>query len=699
MTDQLVKRWPDLLLPVGIIACLMVIFVPLPPTIMDVLLAANLSLAVMILLSTVYVRSPLELSVFPSLLLITTLARLALNVGTTRLILTRGAADGDLAAGSVIQSFASFVTGDSLIVGFVIFAIIVVIQFVVITKGATRISEVAARFTLDGLPGRQMAIDADLNAGVIDNQEAQRRREETIAHADFYGTMDGASKFVRGDAIAGVVITLINIVGGLIVGMMHSMALPEAAATFTRLTIGDGLVSQLPALLISMAAGLLVTRSTRNTDLPRESMHQVFARPMVLAITGMFLGLMVLTELPKIPLLVLASSCLGGAYFLFRQTEKPPTAQPQAPPTRSQPLTPEQDISNLLSDEFVEMQLGVGLIRLADSQMNGTLMTRVGEVRRTVASKMGVIVPKVTVRDNMNLQPNEFRILIHGRVVEQGQVEPDFCLAIDAGGATSPLPDGVVKGLGDDQLAEGPAYWIGADSIRAAAEAGYVVRTSTDVLINQLEVCSIENAAQLLSRDATKQLLESVKLKSPTLIEELYPGVFSLVRIQQVLKGLVNEGVSIRPLSLILETLGDESSPEAPTWQIVEQIRVRLAHHICAGLAGPSQVISVVTIAPTLQRRLACAWDGIAAPTSVNLPPVIVGSLTRSIEDAAEQMVIAGMTPILLVDQNIRPLVNSMLQKLDTSIFVLGSEEADASEIHSVGEIKLENLETISDAA
>ena len=307
------RRWPELLLPVGIVACLLVIFVPLPPEIMDVLLAGNISLAVIILLTTLYVRRPIEMSVFPSILLATTLARLALNIGTTRLILTNGATDGEQAAGSVIQSFGQFVAGDQIAIGLVIFAIIIIIQFVVITKGATRISEVAARFALDGMPGRQMAIDADLNAGTIDGETARKRREEIGSNADFYGAMDGASKFVRGDAIAGILITVVNIVGGLVVGLLAGMSVSEAATVFTKLTIGDGLVSQLPALLISMAAAMLVTRGTRETNLPRESITQVFSHPAVLAITGGFLFVMIFTELPKIPLLIMALGCLIAA--------------------------------------------------------------------------------------------------------------------------------------------------------------------------------------------------------------------------------------------------------------------------------------------------------------------------------------------------------------------------------------------------
>lgn len=697
MTTKLANRWPDLLLPFGIIACLMVIFVPLPTGVMDILLAANISVAVVILLSTVYVRSPLELSVFPSLLLMTTLARLALNIGTTRLILNHGAAEGELAAGSVIQGFAHFVTGDSLAVGLVIFAIIIVIQFVVITKGATRISEVAARFTLDGLPGRQMAIDADLNAGVIDNEEAQRRREETIAHADFYGTMDGASKFVRGDAIAGIIITLINITGGLFIGLSNSMGIEEASTTFTKLTIGDGLVSQLPALLISMAAGLLVTRSTRQTDLPRESITQVFSKPIVLLITALFLCLMVLTELPKIPLLVLAAACLIGAYLLSQNENNQPE---EAAPPEPAPQKNELGIEHLLSDEFVEIQLGIGLLPLANSQQNGKLLSRVTDVRCSIANHMGVVLPKVTVRDNMSLEKNQFKILIHGRIVEQGRLEPEFCLAVDARDAIRPLPDGAVRGLAEDHLAEGPAYWISPESINEAIEYGYQVRTATDVLVSLLEQTAIEHADHLLSRDATKQLLESVKQHAPTLVEELYPKHFSISQIQQVLKALVREGVSIRPLTLILETIGDFGRNNEPIWFTVEQVRLRLAHHIGAGLAGDStEPIATITLSSELENRILNAWNRKQKDLSLNLTRSVLQSLANSVEEAAQQMVVAGIPPIIKVEQEIRPIIAELITLNTTPVFVLGSTEARSIRTRSLGEIKSENLRQTPHAA
>lgn len=697
---NLSKRWPDYLLPLGIIACLMVIFVPLPPAIMDILLAANITLAVVILLATVYVKTPLELSVFPSLLLVTTLARLALNVGTTRLILTRGAVDGEMAAGGVIQGFSQFVTGDNLAVGLVIFAIIVVIQFVVITKGATRISEVAARFTLDGLPGRQMAIDADLNAGIIDGQRAQELRNETIAQADFYGTMDGASKFVRGDAIAGVVITLINIAAGLAIGMSSNMSLTEATTTFTRLTIGDGLVSQLPALLISLAAGLLVTRSTSRTDLSRESVNQIFARPVVLVITALFLGLLVLTELPKIPLLVIGVACLGGAYVLQQRPETPSIAPSAAKTVPAAPPTPEQSVEKLLGSSVVEMRLGVGLIRLADPNAGGFLMERIGTSRQSVANQIGIVLPRVNMKDSLQLAPNQFQILIQGRVVEQGTIQPDFCLAVDTGQATEPLGQIAVRDVADSHLADGPSYWILPESISAAQQYGYQVKTSTDVLVEQLEFAAIENADQLLTRDSTKLLIDSLRASSPAVVNEVVPNLLTISQIQQVLKSLVREGISIRPLNLILEALGDNATTSDFSWQLTESVRSRLAHHIAAGLSGPDRApISIFSLSSELQHRLACAWDSNQQEIQVGLPPTIRQSLADSINEMAEQMIVTGLRPIMMVDQNLRPVVAQLCVKNRTSVFVLGSLEAESAEINFVGEITSQDIQTLATAA
>ena len=700
------KSWPDYLLPIGIIACLMVIFVPLPPMVMDVMLAGNISIAVIILLATVYAKSPLELSVFPSLLLVTTLARLALNVGTTRLILTRGAIDGDQAAGGVIQGFSQFVAGDSLAIGFVIFSIILVIQFVVITKGASRISEVAARFTLDGMPGRQLAIDADLNAGVIDNEEAQVQRREVIAQADFYGTMDGASKFVRGDAIAGAIITMINIAGGLVIGLSSGMTLVEAGTTFTQLTIGDGLVSQLPALLISLAAGLLVTRSTRRTDLSRESVKQVFAHPVVLVITAIFLALMVATNLPKIPLLGIAAACLGGAYVLQQRHQKmlaTKLAAVNSSQINQQPTPAASDahsIEKLLASDVVEMQLGMGLIRLADPRSGGVLLEQITATRKSVANQLGIVLPKVRLKDDMHLDPNQFRISIQGRVVEQGTVHPDFCLAIDTGKANKPLGELAIREVAEGHLADGPSYWILPESIAVAQQAGYQVKTSTDVLSQQLEFAAIENAEDLLTRDATKLLIDSLRVTSPTVVEEVIPNMLTISQVQQVLKSLVKEGISIRPLGLILETMGDHASETKSIWQLTESVRQRLSHHIAAGLAGAEAApVSVFTLSSELQHRLACAWDSDQQEIRIGLSMTMRKSLSDTINAMAEQMIVTGFRPIMMVEQSIRPAVANLCENNRTSVFVMGSKEAESADLNFVGEIGSADLQTLASAA
>ena len=695
---NLQKKWPDFLIPAGLIACLTVILVPLPPAVMDVLLAANLTLAVVMLLSTVYAKSPMELSLFPAFLLGTTLARLALNIGTTRLILTRGPQEKEQAAGDVIASFSNFVTGDSIAIGLVIFSIIVVVQFVVIAKGATRISEVSARFSLDGMPGRQMAIEAELNSGAIDAAEAKEMRREVSEQADFYGAMDGASKFVRGDAIAGVLITLINIFGGLAVGLSHNMSLPVAAETFTKLTIGDGLVSQLPALLIALAAGILVTRSHRKADLSREAVGQVLARPIVLIMAATFLGLLVLTSLPMIPLLTVGAICLLFAWTSSQQNSSENNANNEK--KLEQVAAPkEQSIDRLLTNDLMEIELGLDLIRLVDAKQGGTLLQGVSNVRQQLAGDLGVILPKIRIRDNLKLGAKEYRILIQGNAVERATLEPDHLMAMDCGNATSPLENGVVAGLASDAIAQ-PGYWILKSAWEQSELAGYRVRSCTEVLTAQLKKASMANADELLTRDATAQLMDELKKSSPTIVNEVVPDVLSLADVQTVLQSLLAERVSIRPLHLIMETIGQIAPKTQSLTQLVEKIRVKLARHISSRLVDSSNdSVSVFTISEELQNRIACSWSDQGDEIHLDMPRSITDMLSLAMNDASSRMSATGFRPVALVDQSIRPVIAEMCRKINEDIFVIGDRELEGIDSNIFGEITSEQLSRLERSA
>lgn len=669
-----IARAKDLILPVGIIASVLVIMVPLPPLIMDLLLAANITVAVIVLLTTIYVKTPLEFSIFPSLLLATTLARLVLNVATTRLILTGADSQGMLAAGGVIKSFGEFVAGDRIVVGVIIFVIIIVIQFVVITKGATRISEVAARFALDGMPGRQMAIDADLNAGIIDEKEAQRRREEISQQADFYGAMDGASKFVRGDAIAGIIITLINVIGGLVIGMVEfGMGPGEAASLFTMLTIGDGLVSQVPAFLVSLAAGLLVTRSTQEVNLPTEFLGQLFSRPQALAVAGGFLAMLVFTNLPTVPLLAIGGGCFGLAMTLTQKEKRHQIAEQQkAREQAAEAAKPQEErIEDYLVIDPMEMEIGVDLIKLADPNRGGDLLTRITGVRKNVASDSGIVLPKVRIRDNQTLSPNSYRIRIANNPVAEGEVIPGRLLAIDSG-----MGQGHVDGMQVRDPAFGqPAVWIEHAQKDEAMMRGFTPVEPASVLATHLQEVAREHADELLTRDATQRLLDELKKTSPAVVDELIPKVMPLALVQQVLQILLRERISIRPLATILETLGDYGSKTQDPVLLAEFARQRLARHICSRYRDGAGKLHVVTMDPAMENRLASGVDAGAGMT-IRMSPQAIDQTVQRIAEGLEKAKAAGQTPILLVtNPAIRPGVKQMTASQLPRLVVLSANE------------------------
>ena len=651
---QALMRYRDLLLPLGIIGCLVVILVPLPPGLMDLLLAANITVGVIVLLTTVYVATPLEFSIFPSLLLATTLARLVLNVATTRLILTGADARGMEAAGGVIQSFGEFVAGDRIEVGLIIFAIIVLIQFIVITKGATRISEVAARFALDGMPGRQMAIDADLNAGLIDEKEAQSRREEINAQADFYGAMDGASKFVRGDAIAGIVIMVVNVIGGLYIGVVQAgMSVTDAAALFTKLTIGDGLVGQVPALLISLAAGLLVTRSAQKANLPEQFLQQLLGNSKALAVAGGFLLLLIVTNLPAVPMATLGFGCVGLAVVMSRHsTRQKDEAEMRAEAERAAEASPkEKRVEDYLAIDPMEISIGLGLLSLADPARGGDLMERITGVRHTIATDIGIVLPKVRVRDNMSLGDLEYEISIEGNSIARSTILPNRLLAIDSGQTT-----GVIEGepTKDPTFGE-PAVWIEPMRREQAAIYGYTTVEPGAVLATHLQEISKRNADELLSRDATKHLIDELKETSPTVVEELIPGVMKISDVQQVLHHLLREDVPIRQLGIILETLGDFATrTKDPVW-LTEYVRHRLARTISTRYRDEQGRLHVLALDPAMEDRIAAGIEHSERGLFVRMSPAAVDLTCEKIQEGVKKLVMAGHVPVILVSPKIRP--------------------------------------------
>jgi flagellar biosynthesis protein FlhA len=650
------SRWQDLVLPLSLIASVLVIIVPLPAAILDVLLAANITLSVNILLTTVYVRTPLEFNIFPSVLLATTLGRLVLNVASTRLILTHGGHDKMLAAGGVIKAFGEFVAGDQLVVGIIIFVIIVVIQFVVITKGATRISEVAARFALDGMPGRQMAIDADLNAGIIDEKEAQRRREEITQQADFYGAMDGASKFVRGDAIAGIVITLINILGGFVIGVVQEgLSFTAAAEIFSKLTIGDGLVSQVPAFLVSLAAGLLVTRSTQKSDLPAQFMTQLFNNPRALAVASGFLGILVFTNLPKLPLLALGAGCGTLALMLTRQTKA--QEQKKAEQAKAEAVKPQEErIEDFLAVDPMEIEIGAALVKLASPKYGGDLLPRITAVRQGVAADIGIILPKVRIRDNIRLGEHEYRIKIANNPVAQGEVYPGKLLALDSGTTT-----GKIAGIETRDPAFGqPAVWIDSGLAERAQMMGYTPVEPTAVLATHLQEIVRRHADELLTRDATKHLLDELKKATPAVVDELIPGTLKLAEVQQVLQTLLREEVPIRQLSQVLETLGDYAGKTKDLVFLAEYVRHRLARTICSRYRDAEGRLNVLTLDPALEDKIAAGIEHTERGLFIRTSPQTIEKICEKIGAELSRLTRTGKRPIILVSPQVRAGLKQM---------------------------------------
>lgn len=677
-------RNTDVLLAVAVISILVFMILPLPPFLLDILIAFNITFSIIVLLISMYITSPLELSVFPGLLLILTLFRLSLNVASTRLIL----ADGY--AGKIIFAFGSFVVKGNYVVGFVVFLILVVIQFVVITKGAGRIAEVAARFTLDAMPGKQMSIDADLNAGLITEDEARRRRELIQREAEFYGAMDGASKFVRGDAIAGLIITVVNIIGGLIIGVLQrGMSFSEALQNYTLLTIGDGLVSQIPALIISVSAGMVVTRSASGNQFDVEIKGQIFQRPKALLIaSGVLAFFAIVPGLPMLPFLVL-SVISGVAGYFGTKAEKEKTQPVEAKP--KQVPQQEEKVEKLIQVDPIEVEIGYGLIPLADEEQGGTLFKRIIGVRKQLALELGLIVPPIRVRDNIYLEPNEYVIKIRGNKVASGEVKPGYYLAMNPGTAIDEIRDAIkVK----EPVYGFDAYWIPSHRKEEAEVMGYTVVEPVSVIVTHLMEVLRKNAGRILSRQDTKTLIENLREDYPALVEEITSDVLPIGTIQKVLQNLLNEGIPIRDMVTILEALLDYSRVTKNVDVLTEYVRHSLSETIARLYQDESGVIHAIQLDPRVEEIITQSLQQTSSQSTptLGLPPEVIRAINLSLDENIKKAKSLGYQPVVICSATVRLYFYRLIHSTFPDVSVISYTELPTDvDIEIIGRVKINN--------
>jgi flagellar biosynthesis protein FlhA len=624
-----------------VIGVLLIMMIPIPTIVLDILLSLSITLSIIVLLLSMYVLRPLDFSIFPSILLILTLFRLSLNVASTRLILLHGN-EGTAAAGQVIKAFGTFVVGGNYVVGLIVFLVLVLINFIVITKGATRIAEVAARFNLDAMTGKQMRIDADLNAGLITESTARRRRRDIEREADFYGAMDGASKFVRGDAIAGVIIVFVNIVGGLVVGVLQKgMRIDDAAVNYTLLTIGDGLVTQVPALIVSTAAGMLVTRSTSSTNLGAEVAGQVFLQPKAIATASvMLLVFGLIPGMPKISFFAISAVAGAFAFKLFKTASAAKEKEEEAQP----PTTPRESVETLLPLDLMELEVGYGLIHLVDAAQGGELLERIRALRRQLAVEMGIIVPAIHIRDNLQLKPNEYSIILKGVEIAGGELVPGHYLVIAADDRGLKL-----KGIETKEPAFGlPAVWVGEKEKESAQAKGYVVVDPATVVTTHLTEVIKSHADELLRREEVRSLLDNLAAGHPKVVEELVPNVLSLGLIQKVLQRLLRERVPIRDLLTILETLADYVNLTKNVDILTGYVRQALARTITKQYRDTKGDITVVTLAPALEEAISRAVQHTEYESYVAADPDLIQKVITGLQKYIPQFTSRGLQPVVL---------------------------------------------------
>ncbi|MFB3925560.1 MAG: flagellar biosynthesis protein FlhA [Syntrophales bacterium] len=672
-----------LILALGVIGVLVIMMIPLPTIILDLLLSFNITFSIIILLMSMYVLKPLDFSVFPSILLTVTLLRLSLNVASTRLILLHGN-EGTGAAGQVIKAFGTFVVGGNYVVGLIVFFVLVIINFVVITKGATRIAEVAARFTLDAMPGKQMSIDADLNAGLITEGEARRRRREIEREADFYGAMDGASKFVRGDAIAAVIIIFINILGGLIIGVLQQgMRVVDAARNYTLLTVGDGLVTQVPALIVSTAAGMLVTRSTAGANLGTEMTGQLFVQPKAVATASIMLMVFALIPgMPKVSFIAISMVTGFLALTLIRSAKKAVVEKEEASPA----APPRETVETVAPLDLLELEVGYGLIPMVDAQQGGELLGRIRAVRRQLALEMGFIVPAIHIRDNLQLKPNEYSVIMKGAEIARGELMPGHYLAI-----TSEDRGIKIKGIETKEPTFGlPAVWVTEKEKESVQAKGFVVVDPATVVTTHLTEIIKAHSDELLGREEVRALLDNLAKSYPKLVDELVPGIVTIGTLQKVLQKLLKERVSIRDLLTILETLGDYAPLTKNTDILNGYVRQALARTISKQYRDQEGNITVLTVSPAIEDHVGRSIQHTEFESFVNVDPNYVQKMVGNLQKYVLQFTSKGLQPILLCSPQTRPYLRKLLERFFPGIAVLSHNEVTREiNIRSIGMLEM----------
>ena len=667
-----------LMAPLLVVAILGLMVLPIPAWLLDTFFTFNIAVALMVMMAAAYMVRPLDFASFPSVLLLTTLMRLSLNVASTRVVLLQGHT-GPGAAGAVIEAFGHFLIGGNFAVGLIVFAILVVINFIVVTKGAERIAEVSARFTLDAMPGKQMAVDADLNAGLIDEKEAKRRRAEVAEEANFFGAMDGASKFVRGDAVAGILILLINIVGGFAIGVLqHGLSAAEAANSYILLAIGDALVAQIPGLLISVAAAMVISRVGKEDEMGQQIVQQLFASPRVFAVAAAILLLLgLIPGMPNLVFLGMGSALGYAAWAMHRKQQEPPPAEPAPPPPVSDGEATWDDLQPI---DLLGLELGYRLITLVDKTRQGDLLTRIKGVRRKFAQEVGFLPPAVHVRDNLELKPNGYRVTLRGVVVGEGEAFPGMYLAINPGGISTPL-----IGTPTTDPAFGlPAHWIDERQKEAAQMAGFTVVDSETVLATHLSHLMQVHAAKLLSRTETQQLVEHVAKLAPKLIEEVVPKMVSITTFQKVLQLLLEESVHIRDIRTIIETLAEYAGSISDPVELARRVRVALAPAIVQQIYGPTRELPVIAIEPGLERLLVQALGNASGPA---LDPGVADLLMHKAAEAAQKQEDMGLPACLLVPDQIRMAVARLVRRAAPRLQVLAHSEIPETHTIRIGPI------------